>query len=49
MIGYVRDDSSIYSTLKVFLTRAKNLQPQRYRVEALTIPVRSGSCDLAYT
>ena len=48
-IGYVRDGSSIDMTLKVFLSQTKNLQSQRYRVEALPIPVGSGWCDLAYT
>ena len=49
MIGYVRDGSSIDMKLKAFLSKAKHLQPQRYRVEALPIAVGSGSCDLAYT
>ena len=49
MIGYVRDGSSINTTLKAFLSKAWNLHPRRYLVEALPVPVGSGSSDLAYT
>ena len=49
MIGYVRDGSSINTTLKAFLSKAKDLHPHRYLVEALPVPVGSGSSDLAYT
>ena len=49
MIGYVRDSSSIDPTLKAFLSEAADLHPCRYRVEALPVPVGSGSSDLAYT
>ena len=47
MIGYVRDGSSIDTTLGGFL--ARDSQPQRYRVEALPVAVGAGSSDLAYT
>ena len=49
MIGYVRDGSSINPTLTAFLSRAADLHPRHYLVEALPIPVGSGSSDLAYT
>ncbi len=49
MIGYVRDGSSINRTLKAYLLRAVDLFPHRYLVEALPVPVGSGSSDLAYT
>ena len=49
MIGYVRDGSSINTTLKAFLSKARNLHPHRYLVEELPVPVGSGSSDLAYT
>ena len=49
MIGYVRDGSSIDTTLKAFLSKAVDLHPHRYLVEALPVPVGSGSSDLAYT
>ena len=49
MIGYVRDGASIDPTLKAFLSKAENLDPERYLVEALPVPVGSGSSDLAYT
>ena len=49
MIGYVRDDSSIETTLKDSLSKAMELHPDRYLVEALPVPVESDSSDLAYT
>ena len=49
MIGYVRDGSSIDTTLSAFLSQAVDLYPHRYLVEALPVPVGSGSSDLAYT
>ena len=49
MIGYVRDASSIDTTLKDYLSKAMELHPDRYLVEALPVPVGSGSSDLAYT
>ena len=49
MIGYVRDGSSIDPTLKAFLSKAENLDHERYLVEALPVPVESGPSDLAYT
>ena len=49
MIGYVRDGSSIDTTLKDSLSKAMELHPARYLVEALPVPVDSGSSDLAYT
>ena len=49
MIGYVRDGSSINATLAAFLSKTKTLQPHRYRMESLPVPVGSGSSDLAYT
>ena len=49
MIGYVRDGSSITTTLKPFLSRAVRLHARRYRVEAPPAPVGSGASDLAYT
>ncbi len=49
MIGYVRDGSSIDTTLKAFLSQAMGRHPHRYLVEALPVPVGSGSSDLAYT
>ena len=49
MIGYVRDDSSIDTTLKTVLSKAAALHPHRYLVEALPVLVGSGSSDLAYT
>ena len=49
MIGYVRDGSSIDTTLKDFLSKAMESHPHRYLVEALPVPVESDSSDLAYT
>ena len=49
MIGYVRDGSSINTTLKAFLSKDMALRPHPYLVEALPVPVGSGSSDLAYT
>lgn len=49
MIGYVRDGASIDPTLEAFLSKAENLDPERYLVEALPVPVGSGPSDLAYT
>ena len=49
MIGYVRDGSSIDPTLKAFLAKAAVSDPDRYLVEALPVPVWSGTSDLAYT
>ena len=49
MIGYVRDGSSINTTLKAVLSKAMNLLPDPYLVKALPVPVGSGSSDLAYT
>ena len=49
MIGYVRDGSSIDTTLTAVLSKAAALQPHRYLVETLPVPVGSGSSDLAYT
>lgn len=47
MIGYVRDGSSIDTTLGAFL--ARDSHSQRYRVEAPPVAVAAGSSDLAYT
>ena len=47
MIGYVRDGSSIDTTLGGFL--ARDSHRQRYRVEALPVAVGAGASDLAYT
>ena len=49
MLGYVRDGSSILTTLKACLSRAMELRPDRYLVEVLPVPLRSDSSDLAYT
>ena len=49
MIGYIRDGSSIDPTLKAVLSKAMDLHPDRYLVEALPVPVESDSSDLAYT
>ena len=49
MIGYVRDGSSINTTLKAFLSNAMTSHPDPYLVKALPVPVGSGSSDLAYT
>ena len=49
MIGYVRDGSSIATTLNAVLSKAVDLYPHRYLVEALPVPVGSSSSDLAYT
>ena len=49
MIGYVRDGSSIDTTLKDYLSKAMELHPDRYLVEALPVAVESASSDLAYT
>ena len=49
MIGYVRDGSSLGTTLKAFLSSAVDSHPHRYLVEALPVFVGSGSSDLAYT
>lgn len=49
MIGYVRDGSSIDTTLKDYLSRAMELHPDRYLVDALPVPVEPDSSDLAYT
>ena len=49
MIGYIRDGSSISTTLKPFLSKAESLHPRRYRVEVPPVLVASGSSDLAYT
>ena len=49
MIGYVRDGSSIDPTLNAFLSEVADLDPDRYLVETLPVPVGSGSSDLAYT
>ena len=45
MIGYVRDGSSIDTTLAPFLTTAVD----RYRVQSLPVPVRTSPSDLAHT
>ena len=47
MIGYVRDGSSIDTTLGGFL--ARDSHSQRYRVEALPVAAGAGWSDLAYT
>ena len=49
MIGYVRDGSSIETTLEDFLSKAMELHPDRYLVEAFPVPVESDSSDLAHT
>ena len=49
MIGYVRDGSSIDRTLKAFLSKAMEVHPDRYLVEALPVPVGPDSSDVAYT
>lgn len=49
MIGYIRDGSSISTTLKPFLSKAERLHPRRYRVKVPPVPVACGSTDLAFT
>ena len=49
MIGYVRDGSSIDPTLKAFLSEVADLEPDRYLVEVLPVPIGPGPSDLAYT
>ena len=49
MIGYVRDGSSIDPTLKAFLSKVADSDPDRYLVETLPVPIGSGPSDLAYT
>lgn len=49
MIGYVRDGSSIDTSLKDSLSKAMELHPDRYLVEAFPVPVESDSSDLAHT
>ena len=49
MIGYVRDGSSIDPTLKAFLSKVADSEPDRYLVETLPIPVGAGASRLAYT
>ena len=49
MVGYVRDGSSIDTTLGVFLARSRDSHPRRYRVETLPVAVGASSSDLAYT
>lgn len=49
MLGYVRDGSSIDSTLGPRLAEAMALSPCPYLVEELPVQVGSGGVDLAYT
>ena len=49
MIGYVRDGSSIATTLKACLSKAMEVHPERYLVEVLPVALRSDFSDLAYT
>jgi len=49
MIGYVRDSSSIDAALNEFLSTSMVMNPHRFRVEALPVPVGTFSSDLAYT
>ena len=49
MIGYIRDGSSIGSTLTPFLSSAMDLDPPGYLVEQLPVPVGSGCSDVAYS
>jgi hypothetical protein len=49
MIGYVRDGSSIDKALKTLLSKAMEVHPDRYLVEALPVPVGPDSSDVAYT
>ena len=49
MLGYVRDGSSIDTTLKDSLSKAMELHPDGYLVEAFPVPVESDSSDLAHT
>ena len=49
MIGYVRDGSSIETTLLACLSKAMEVHPDRYLVESLPVPVGSDPSDLAYT
>lgn len=47
MIGYVRDGSTIATTLRAFLSRPR--AKQHYLVSDLPVAVGSGTTDLAYT
>lgn len=49
MLGYVRDGSSIDTTLSPRLAEAQNLNPPRYLVEEFPTRIVSGSLDLSYT
>ena len=49
MIGYVRDGSTIDPALRAFLSKAAVSDPDRYLLETLPVPVRTGTVDLAYT
>ena len=49
MLGYVRDGSSIDTTLRPRLAEAKDLNPPGYLVEELPARIVSGSLDLSYT
>ena len=49
MIAYVRDSSSIESTLRPFLASAMARVPPGYLVEELPTTAGSGSSDLAYS
>ncbi len=49
MIAYVRDGSSIDTTLKPFLSDAITRVPPGYLVEKLPNPAGNGSSDLAHS
>ena len=49
ILGYVRDGSSIDTTLRPRLAEAMALSPPTYLVEALPVQVSSAGQDLAYT
>ena len=49
MIGYVRDGSSIDTTLTPFLLKAVTAHPDRYRLETLPAPGGAASSGWAYT
>ncbi len=49
MIGYVRDGSSIDTTLKAFLSNAATSDSDVYQVHALPASIGTGLPDLAYT
>lgn len=49
MLGYVRDGSSIGTTLAGFLSAAHQSHPQRYRLQSLPVAVDTAAGELAHT